>query len=125
MQGNRHGKPFWASWFPVRERFLSAFDPARGKPFLVDVGGNTGYDLLRLRDELETQGGMEIGRSGGEYGWLVLQDLPGVIDGIQGDAARLLEGAGVRREKYDFFEPQGLKGEFTLLFFLLSLLFLF
>ena len=106
----------------MRERLLSGFDPARGKPFLVDVGGNTGYDLLRLRDELEKQGGMEIG---GEYEWLILQDLPGVIDGIQGDAARLLEGAGVRREKYDFFEPQGLKGEFTLLFFLLSLLFLF
>ncbi|KAL8999187.1 MAG: hypothetical protein Q9188_005942 [Gyalolechia gomerana] len=109
MQGNRLGKPFWATWYPVQERLLGGFDASYGSPFLVDIGGNTGYDLLRLQEGLKNQhqGKCHVLR---ERRLFVLQDLPRVIDSIPEEIGHLLNNAGVRREKYNFFEPQPIKG---------------
>ncbi|KAL8941349.1 MAG: hypothetical protein Q9216_002288 [Gyalolechia sp. 2 TL-2023] len=109
MQGNRLGKPFWAAWYPVQERLLCNFDLSCSSLFLVDVGGNTGYDLLRFQEELEKQN-LDERHVLREKRSFVLQDLPRVIDSIPEETGQLLDDAGVRREKYDFFEPQSIRG---------------
>ncbi|KAL8840323.1 MAG: hypothetical protein Q9170_001407 [Blastenia crenularia] len=110
MQGNRLGKPFWATWYPVQERLYGNYDVSCGLPFFVDVGGNIGHDLLRLRDQLESDG-LDTSPLGHGKRMLVLQDLPGVLDSIPEETGRLLDDAGVRRENYDFYHPQPIKDE--------------
>lgn len=109
MQGNRLGKPFWATWYPVRERILHSFDATTNSPFFVDIGGNTGYDLVRLQTELANIDA-DIVRA--QYGSkpFVLQDLARVIESIQEEELCRLNRAGIRCEKYDFFTPQRTKG---------------
>lgn len=109
MQGNRLGKPFWATWYPVRERLLSTFDVSDSLLFLVDIAGGTGHDLLRLQEELEKRD-PEKHQILREKRALVLQDLPRVIDAVSEETGRLLDDAGVRRESYDFFRPQTIIG---------------
>ena len=113
MRANRLDKPFWASWFPVREQLLADFDPASSgggeAVFLVDIGGNTGYDLLRLRKSLSEKDGDTVDAVGRE-GCLVLQDLSKVIESISEEEVGRLDEAGVRRQKHDFFMPQPIQG---------------
>ena len=111
MQANRLGKSFWASWFPVCDRLLADLDTSSDREiaFLVDVGGNTGYDLLRLQESLREQS-RELVDIIGVAGRLVLQDLPEVIDSIEGDKLRELDALGVEKQKYNFFTPQPIRG---------------
>lgn len=95
----------------MRERLIADFDTPLGKEsiFLVDVGGNTGYDLLRLQELWREQSSDRMDVICKE-GRLVLQDLPAVIDSIGEEHGRRLDDLGVRRQKYDFFTPQPIRG---------------
>ena len=111
LQSNRLGNVFWTSWFPVRDRLIVDFNTpyAPESIFLVDVGGNTGYDLLRLHESLSEQGidGSDVVCKEGR---LVLQDVPSVIDSIGEKDGHRLDALGIRREKHDFFTPQTIRG---------------
>lgn len=60
----------WFKFFPVEEK-LRVEDPMA--PLLVDIGGGQGEDIFAFRDKFPHLPGK-----------LVLQDLPVVIEGIQG-----------------------------------------
>lgn len=121
LQAYRLGKSFWASWFPLHEWLIAEIDtpPSKESIFLVDVGGNTGYDLLRLHELLREQTGDKMDVLCKEGG-LVLQDLPAVIDSIGEEDGRRLDTLGIRRQRYDFFTPQPIRGE-SPIFAILSL----
>ncbi|KAL4977570.1 S-adenosyl-L-methionine-dependent methyltransferase [Aspergillus desertorum] len=101
MRSRREGHARWFSVYPV-ETLLRSFKVAPsgeedrdGTVFMVDVGGNEGYDLLWLR-----------GRYPDFKGRLLLQDLPAVVarKDIQ------LERKGIEVTAYSFFEVQPVKG---------------
>ncbi|KAE8151969.1 O-methyltransferase [Aspergillus avenaceus] len=89
------GRPIWAdpSVYPVKERLIDGADASPDAPFLVDIGGNVGYDLERFH-----------GRFPNAPGRLILQDLPMMIHQIKS-----LDPAIVRME-YDFHTEQPVKG---------------
>lgn len=63
------------------------------KVFLVDIGGNQGHDLVKLRKRL-----------GSEFrAKLVLQDLPSVLESSSNTD-------GIEKMAYSFLEPQPVKG---------------
>lgn len=65
------------------------------EPLIVDIGGNRGHDLQRLRDLFpETRG----------KGRLILQDQPHVLADIHDVDEDIV------RMEYDFFTPQPIKG---------------
>ncbi|PLB52260.1 S-adenosyl-L-methionine-dependent methyltransferase, partial [Aspergillus steynii IBT 23096] len=90
MEGNRGDLPHWSDWFPVQSRLV---DGADGGPFLVDVAGGRGHDLLAFKKSFPRVPGA-----------LVLEDLPSVIADI-----RDLD-PDIRKIEYDFFTPQPVQG---------------
>ncbi|KAL9530296.1 O-Methyltransferase [Sphaerulina musiva] len=80
----------WFSFFPVEEK-LQVHDPSR--VVMVDVGGSQGGDITAFHDAFPAL-----------VGKLVLQDLPGVIEGCK----QLPDG--IEAMGYDFFDPQPVKG---------------
>jgi hypothetical protein len=87
----------WWEWYDVQGRLLTGFT---GEVLLVDVGGGRGHELQGFNDK--------FGK-----GKLVLQDLPGVIDGL---AEGALDSSIVRMGN-DFFTHQPVQGEFDMVMF--------
>jgi hypothetical protein len=99
MEGQRANRPYWGDWFPVRERILDHPGMRADRPLLVDIGGGRGHELIAFRERFPDA-----------QGTLILEDLPGVIDEVQGE--RDLGAAGVEMVKYDFFsEVQPIHGK--------------
>lgn len=80
----------WFKFFPVEEK-LRVEDPMA--PLLVDIGGGQGEDILAFQDKFPHLPGK-----------LVLQDLPVVVEGIQGTISP------VEAQGYNFFDEQPNKG---------------
>lgn len=92
MASRREGRPPWFHVYPV-ERLLGHAVPYEDTVFLVDIGGNQGHDLSHFRQKYNHLPGK-----------LVLQDLPGVVDGVSGHEA------GFEVMGYNFLDPQPIKG---------------
>lgn len=92
MASRREGRPMWYDIYPV-QRLLGHAMPYKDTVFLVDIGGNQGHDLSKFRRE---------------YGYLpgkmVLQDLPKVVEGVDG------KDAGIEVMGYNFMDSQPVKG---------------
>jgi hypothetical protein len=95
MGGYRLGRPPWMSpgFFPVQERLIEGADSSPDAPFLVDIGGSVGHDLLEFKKHYPSHPGQ-----------LVLQDLPVVISQISD------LDSSIKRMEYDFLKEQPLKG---------------
>lgn len=92
FMGNTMGaRNYWVDWFPVRERLLEGAD--RSSVLLVDVGAGKGHDLLAFHEKYPGRGR------------LVLQDLPPVIDNIQG------MNPAIELMTQNFFTEQTVQGE--------------
>lgn len=92
MASRREGRPMWYDIYSV-ERLFGHAVPYKDTVFLVDIGGNQGHDLSKFRREY-----------GHLPGRMVLQDLPSVVEGVDG------ESAGVEVMGYNFMDPQPVKG---------------
>lgn len=93
MEGQRADRPYWADWFPVRDRILNLPDMSADRPLLVDLGGGRGHDLLEFRQRFPDAPGK-----------LVLEDLPSVIDEVRGAQDR--NAGKIDAVPYDFFATQ-------------------
>lgn len=91
MTGYAKARPRWVDFYPVESR-LQAEVSEQGGPFLVDVGGGLGHELLGLHAKHPNL-----------LGKLVLQDLPSVVD--QAKASGSLPSS-ITATAHDFFEPQ-------------------
>ncbi|KAH6656244.1 S-adenosyl-L-methionine-dependent methyltransferase [Truncatella angustata] len=78
--------------FPVEERLIEGAETAFDAPFIVDIAGGVGHDLVHFKTNYP-----------GHPGKLILQDLPKVIGQI-----KELDTSIVRME-YDFHTPQPTK----------------
>ena len=93
MASRRRGKPSWFDTYPVEHELVPA-----GSEFgdddvlLIDVGGNQGHDLRKLRAKHQHLPGR-----------FILQDLPTVVDDLEFSDQRISAMA------HDFFEPQPIK----------------
>lgn len=74
---------------------LHLYNPATLNVFLVEIGGNLGYDLERIKRDCSA-----------ELSKLVLQDRPDVVK----EAPSL--DASIERMSYDFFTPQPVEGTY-------------
>ncbi|OBR14526.1 Sterigmatocystin 8-o-methyltransferase [Colletotrichum higginsianum IMI 349063] len=95
MSGYRQGRVPWSapSFYPVNERLIAGADQSPEAPFLVDIGGSIGHDIVEFhRMHPETPGK------------LILQDLPVVIGQI-----KELDPA-VTPMSHDFLTEQPVKG---------------
>ena len=88
------GKTIWADEgaYPVRERLGEA---SEGEVLVVDIGGGMGHDLVGFRE-----------RHPGVKGRLVLQELPYMIERVEGQGG--IEG--VELMGHDFYGEQPVKG---------------
>ena len=93
-RGRRHWMD--SGYYPVHDRLITGVKSDPSAVFLVDVGGNNGHDLQQLKEKFPDIPGK-----------LVLQDLPGVIDGVKG-----VEGV-FEPTVHDFFTSQPVKGEYS------------
>jgi hypothetical protein len=91
MTAQRFNRLNWYDFYPVEQELLTA----EGSVLMVDVGGAQGYELECFKKRFPQA-----------KGELVLQDLPHVIDSIQGP------DQGFKRMKHDFFTEQPVKGMF-------------
>jgi len=95
MGGYRQGRPPWCStgFYPVKEKLIDGADTNPEAPFLVDVGGSLGHDLV------------EFQRLHPDHpGNLILQDLPVVIKDVKSiDKA-------ITPMEHDFLTEQPIKG---------------
>jgi hypothetical protein len=87
--------PNWCDSYDVKGRLLDGYSSENSKALLVDIGGGNGHDV---QDFKKRYGGICDGE-------LVLQDLPGVIEGIE------QLDAGITQIGHDFFEPQPVQGK--------------
>lgn len=101
MTGIRGSRPSWIEWYPVEDCILKSGTSTNASDvLLVDIAGGRGHDV------------QAFGRKFSKYsGRLVLQDLPDVI----GDIKSLDER--IERVEYDFFTPQPIYGQYTILLF--------
>jgi len=85
----------WFEWYPVAERLLEPFEPAKSaeSTFLVDMGGGKGNHLEAL-----------VKRFPSTKNHLVLQDLPGTIASLE----KL--SPGIRPMVHDIFSSQPVVG---------------
>ncbi|KAL5340853.1 S-adenosyl-L-methionine-dependent methyltransferase [Aspergillus crustosus] len=82
----------WLDIIPVQEHILADADPDPSSPLIVDVGGNIGHDMEKVRlafPDLASR--------------FYLQDLPAVI-------ARAKCPDPVHKIAHDFFQPQSVHG---------------
>ncbi|PGH00179.1 hypothetical protein AJ79_08284 [Helicocarpus griseus UAMH5409] len=80
------GVQSWFEYFPVDSKLGGK---SKAEPLLVDIGGGVGHDLIALREHYPTLNGT-----------LIVQDIPVVIDSVQGLPA------GIQAMAHDFFQPQ-------------------
>jgi hypothetical protein len=95
MGGYSRGRMPWMvpECYPVQQRLISGAEIDPKTPFLVDIGGNIGHDLVQFATNYPAHPGR-----------LILQDLPDVINQITDlDLA-------IDRMKHDFFTEQPVKG---------------
>lgn len=97
MSSRRHGKANWVDFHPVDERLIDGAIRHSDAVFLVDVGGDRGHDMQRLRD-------WSSGNAGDLPGQPVHQDLAAEVD-----TAPFM--AGVTEMPYSFLNPQPVKGK--------------
>lgn len=83
----------WPQFYDTAS-LIEGADLSDGKPLVVDIGGHHGVDLLTLP-------GKHPDLSAGS---LILQDLPGVVSGLD------LGTDKVKVMGHDFFEPQPIHG---------------
>jgi hypothetical protein len=88
---------YWWNWYDIQGRLLDGYNDKKSDVLLVDVGGGKGHDLQVFHERFAAN----------HSGSLVLQDLPVVIEGIQGDSL----DSRITKMGHDFFEPQPVKGE--------------
>jgi hypothetical protein len=98
MAGSRHGQPSWAdeTFYPVQGSLIAGADASPDAVFLVDVGGSTGHDIAEFHAKHPDVPGK-----------LVLQDLPSVIESIEGSHSKFEAMA------YNFFTEQPVKGQYS------------
>ena len=96
MTGNRGSRPSWIEWFPVEHNVLRGAKEDDDAVLIVDVAGGRGHDLEAFRRNFP-----------GAKGRMILQDLPGVIDGVRELDLR------IERMAYDMFLPQPIEGEYS------------
>lgn len=98
MGGYRQGRPPWMTEiFPVQERLIKGADTDPNAPFLVDVGGSVGHDLVQFKQNFPSHPGQ-----------LILQDLDVVLNQIP-DPERL---GDIKKVPHDFTKPQTVKGKY-------------
>jgi hypothetical protein len=83
----------WEDVYPVKENIINAFDPKISDVLFVDIAGGRGHEVAQIKANYP-----------GAPGRFILEDLPAVID----DVKEL--DASIERIKYNFFEPQPVKG---------------
>ena len=93
LEEYRKGRAFWYDFFPVEELIFKGARIGSKTPLLVDVAGGYGYDIKAFNMRFPG------------HGPLVLQDLPHVIDDVQGMSSDII------KIEYDFFTPQPIKGK--------------
>ncbi len=103
MTGYRQGRPAWMTFYPVQERLVAGADAQPQAPFLVDIGGNLGHDLVEFHRHYPNTPGR-----------LILQDLPTVLSQIT-----KLDTA-ITPMSYDFLTVQPVKGMCSFLLFFSS-----
>lgn len=87
------GRTPWFEYYPVREQLIAGKDIGANDILLVDIGGNTGHDLLAFK-----------GKWPDAPGYLVLQDRAEVLASI-----RSLDPV-VHAMEYNFLTEQPVKG---------------
>ncbi|KAF3018914.1 hypothetical protein E8E14_010495 [Neopestalotiopsis sp. 37M] len=91
FMGNTMGaRSYWVDWYPLRERLIDG--ATQDSALLVDVGAGKGHDLLALHEKFP------------DHGKLILQDLDGVIESLNG------MDHSIELVAYDFFTEQPIKG---------------
>jgi hypothetical protein len=95
LNANKTGQT-WEEAYPVRENIIDGFDSNIGDALFVDIAGGRGHEIGQLKAKFPNAPGR-----------FVLEDLPVVIDDI-----KELDST-IERIKYDFFEPQPVKGART------------
>jgi hypothetical protein len=99
MNGHFAGKRLsWLEWFPAEQEIISGFDSAKSPYLFIDVGGGRGHEANLLKLKFPSAKGK-----------IVVEDLPDVIDDV-----RHIDSS-IELQKYNFFEPQPLKGTSLLL----------
>ncbi|KAK2037189.1 S-adenosyl-L-methionine-dependent methyltransferase [Colletotrichum somersetense] len=95
MSGYRQGRVPWSAptFFPVQDRLIAGADQNPEAPFLVDIGGSIGHDIMEFHRFHPNAPGK-----------LILQDLPVVINQI-----KELDPA-VTPMSHDFLTEQPVKG---------------
>ncbi|KAK5701716.1 hypothetical protein LTR97_004534 [Elasticomyces elasticus] len=88
-------RPKWfdQGYYSVRDRLIDGADP--GEPFLVDVGGGSGHDLVQLKEAFGDQ----------IKGDLVLQDRPEIVAIAEKEVH-----AEIKKMNHDFLTEQPVKG---------------
>ncbi len=98
MATRRQGKPSWYDIYPVDQELLFSCSNAETNPeegrdvLLVDVGGNRGHDLVKLKTKYPKLDGR-----------LILQDLPDVVAHASFDPE---DDKAIEAMPHDFFQPQ-------------------
>ncbi|KAI0153243.1 S-adenosyl-L-methionine-dependent methyltransferase [Xylariaceae sp. FL1272] len=95
MGGYRQGRLPWMdpAFYPVEERLIKGAIDSADAPFLVDIGGSIGHDLVEFQNYWPNH-----------PGHLVLEDLGAVIDQIKELDPK------IKRLVYDFHTEQPMKG---------------
>ena len=94
MSGQRMDRKDWYNLFPVDDILFNGASQESKSPLLVDIGGGEGHDAEAFREKFPKQPGE-----------VFLLDLPATIDNIK------QLNPEVMRVKYNFFEPQPIKGQ--------------
>jgi len=84
----------WFETVPVPEIFADFKKDDPNAVLIVDVGGNTGHDILDFHKAWPNQ-----------QGRLIVEDLPDVIEDVDKEALKPVEALA-----HDFFTPQPVKG---------------
>lgn len=96
MSAYHQGRPSWMDpgFFPVKERLFDGAQTETDAPFIVDVGGSIGHDLMEFKKKWPSYPGQ-----------LILQDLPEVVKETRKHA-----DSAIMPMEHDFFNEQPIKG---------------
>lgn len=83
----------WFETVPIPEMFADFKNDDPNAVLMVDVGGNTGHDILDFHKAWPNQAGR-----------LIVEDLPSAIQSVDKEALKPVEALG-----HDFFTPQPIK----------------
>lgn len=98
MASRREGKPSWFDIYPVEKELLSL--ERDDAVTLVDIGGNQGHDLVKLKAKCPNL-----------QGALVLQDRPDVVAEVK------FNDRSISAMGHNFFEPQPIKRTYAHMLF--------